>query len=103
MAARLGPGVAVLVIGPTITGSTAAAGHRGTVVGWLTAGAPLEKAGWWSVGDGWRVRLDRAPNWLDNGRSTRTLATFPASSLMPLDGQAATDACTTAEPVAVGA
>jgi hypothetical protein len=87
----------VLVIGPTVTGSMQAAGHRGTVISWIAAGAVVEP-GWRSAGDGWQVELDRVPDWLGNGRGTVSRATFPASSLMPLDGQAEPEAVTTAEP-----
>jgi hypothetical protein len=79
-----------------------AAGHRGTVTQWVTAGMLVEQA-WMSVGDGWRVQLDRTPDWLGNGRATRSKAAFPAASLMPLDGQAEPEAIAAGQPVGVEA
>jgi hypothetical protein len=88
MSARLGPGVAVLVIGPTVTGGVRAIGHTGTVDRWVEREQVLpEWDGDVAARAGWVVAFDRPVVWCAPcGQGS--LGIFPASSLMPLDGQA---------------
>jgi hypothetical protein len=93
---RIAPGVPVLVIGPTINGGEQAIGQRATVSHWIRRGQPLAPSGWTAVGDGWVVNLDRRVLWMSDYGSTTGI--FPASSLMPLDGQAEPESITTTAP-----
>jgi hypothetical protein len=91
---RLGPGVAVLVVGPTVTGGMQAVGQRGVIERWVRDG---ECTGSYTTagGDGWMVALDRPTSWGSViGRTGSGI--FPASSLMPLDGAAEPEATPTA-------
>jgi len=93
MSGRIGPGVPVLVIGPTVTGGLQAVGQRGVIERWVRDGEPTGSyttAG----GDGWVVALDRPTRWgCGIGRTGSGI--FPGSSLMPLNGQAEPEAITT--------
>lgn len=101
MSGRLGPGVAVLVIGPTVTGGMQAVGQHGVIERWLRDGEPTGRYAT-AGGDGWLVALDRPACWGSFiGRTGSGI--FPATSLMPLDGQAEPEAIPTAEPATVDA
>jgi hypothetical protein len=95
MSGRLGPGVAVLVIGPTVTGGKRAIGHTGTVDRWVAENVTLpEWDGDVAAGSGWVVVFDRPVTW--GSRSAHgALGIFPGSSLMPLDGAAEPEATPT--------
>lgn len=96
MSGRLGPGVAVLVVGPTVTGGKRAIGHTGTVDRWVERDAALpEWDGNEAAGAGWVVAFDRPVRWGASG-AQGGLGIFPTSSLMPLDGQAEPEATPTA-------
>ena len=101
MAARLGPGVAVLVIGPTVGGGRQAIGQDATVAHWIRRGEPFAPSGWGARSDGWAVDLSRPVRWSPSYSSARGI--FPATSLMLLDGEAEREAITAAEPAAVEA
>lgn len=97
MAARLGPGVAVLVIGPTITGALEAIGCGGVISRPVARFQPAPELGEgnFSAGAGWVVTLERAP-WPDEPGVSAGI--FPATSLMPIDGEAEPEAITTTAP-----
>ena len=95
MPARLAPGVAVLVIGPTINGCGEAIGRRAVVDRLVTRG---ERRGLFlASGDGWSVTFDRPMRW--SRQPPTSGAIFPATSLMPLDGLAESEAITAGVPV----
>jgi hypothetical protein len=98
MSARLGPGVAVLVIGPTVTGGKRAIGHTGAVDRWVERNQALpEWDGDVAAGDGWVVALDRPITWGSSGARS-SLGIFPSASLMPIVGQAEPESITTTAP-----
>jgi hypothetical protein len=96
MRPRLGQGVTVLVIGPTVTGGIEAIGQCGVVSAWLDQGAATGH-GSTAAYSGWCVTLDRAVNWGWPVGAT-PVGIFPAASLMPLEGDADIDAITTTAP-----
>jgi hypothetical protein len=91
---RLGPGVAVLVIGPTLTGGLNAMGRLGCIERRVADGDSVGPA-FFAAGNGWLVTLDRPVAWGSFVGTTR-VACFPATSLMPLEGNAEPEATPTA-------
>jgi hypothetical protein len=93
--AAIRAGIAVLVVGPTVTGGRQAIGHTGAVDRWVLGEEALpEWCGDVAARAGWVVAFDRPVAAFGNGR----FGIFPASSLMPLNGQAEPEAITTTAP-----